>query len=207
MSELRGVDGAGSLRNSPRMHELPPVARCVHSFAPVMLVVLAAVLLGGCPPPPLELDEPDARGNLAPAIESVRKDDATEFTIGATNDIVATLSTMTLRIVDPDLEDTLYVRGLFNYSEADMQQTTARAVCNVGPSEPRSLERSVTCNLAGFCHQEDIGPLTHILDVVVSDREPDDGGNMSPRRYLDVPDPGKQDRKTFAVTCSEPPPT
>jgi hypothetical protein len=206
MSEFGGGVPADLRRKLPRTHELPPVARCVHSFALVLLFVFAAALLGGCPPPPLELDEPDAASNLPPSITSVRKDDATEFQIGAVNQIVRTLSTMSVTVVESDLEDTLYVRGFFEYSEMEGLQDSARTVCNAGPSEPRSLERTISCNLGALCRLGESDP-EYTFDVVVSDREPDDAGLMSPRRYLDVPPPGRQARATYKISCVEPPPT
>lgn len=201
MSDFDASPGAGSRANPRGSHALAAVARCVHPFAPVPIVLFAAVLLGGCPPPPLSLDEPDARGNLPPAIESVRSETGTEFKIGVANPVIRTQSTMTLTLFDADLADTLYVRGFFDYTETD--PSTARAVCEIGPAAEPVTTRSVTCNLGAFCPQSATGGR---LDIVVSDREPDDAGDLVPPRWA-VAFPGKQATRTYLVTCQDAPAT
>jgi hypothetical protein len=206
MSDFVEVRRAVSVRNGAGSFGRAAVARCVHSCAPVMLIVLAAMLAGGCPPPPLSLDEPDARGNQVPGIVSVRGDDGEEFTVGIPNQVIRTLSTMDLTLVDPDLEDTLYVRAFFDYTEADGMATPRRSGVDVAPSEPRSLTRTVTCNLSSFCRSGDDQNGPHRMDIVVSDRRPDDDGVLAPLTYFDVPPPGLQARRTYLVTCVEPSP-
>jgi hypothetical protein len=176
------------------------MARRVHSFAPVMLIVVGALLLAGCPPPPLSLDEPDAADNSPPGITSVRNETGAEFVIGDDNTVIINddQSTMRLSLLDPDLEDTLYVRAFFDYG-AD-SHLPARGLCNVGPSTPRSTEREVTCNLFAFCQEGDDLTNPHRMDVVVSDREPDDAGDLLPP-YYPVPSPGLQAKAVFQIHC------
>lgn len=185
-----------------RLLEMDPVARRVHSFAPVPLIVVGALLLAGCPPPPLSLDEPDAAANSPPGITSVRNETGEEFVIGEENTVILTVSTMTLSLLDPDLDDTLYVRGFFDYGIGTPPHPSARAVCNVGPSTPRAPERSVTCNLAAYCQDGEQGT-SHRMDIVVSDREPDDAGDLQPPFYS-VDTPGLQATRVYQISCQDP---
>ena len=180
-----------------------PVARRVHSFAPVPLIVVGALLLAGCPPPPLSLDEPDAAANSPPGITSVRNETGEEFAIGEeTNPVTIGVSSMTLSLLDADLEDTLFVRGFKDYTSSS--HPSADAVCNVGPSEPRAPERSVTCNLSAWCNGDDDLSNPHRMDIVVSDRVPDDGGDLQPPFYS-VDTPGLQAIRVYQIDCQDTP--
>lgn len=179
---------------------MPRVARRVHSFAPVMLIVVGALLLTGCPPPPLSLDEPDAADNSPPGITSVRNETGEEFAIGTDSNPVffgtTSQSSMTLTLEDAELDDTLYVRAFREYNSVD--HPPARAVCNVGPSTPRSLSRSVTCGLSGFCSVAG----TVRMDIYVFDRVPDDAGALLPP-YVSVDAPGKYATRSYQIDCQE----
>jgi hypothetical protein len=166
-----------------------------------MFVVVGTVLLAGCPPPPLSLDEPDARPNSPPGITSVRGQTGEEFKVGEPNTvIIETTSTMTLTLVDSDVDDTLYVRGFRDYNPTD--HPSASAVCNVGPSTPRSSERTVTCSLAAYCGGAGTTPT---MDIVVSDRLPDDGGEDEVNPFYAVEPPGLQATRTYPISCQDPP--
>jgi hypothetical protein len=205
MSELVSSGRAHSGAKRPTLLELARLARCVHPFAPVPIVVLGTLLLAGCPPPPLSLDEPDARTNSPPGISSVRNETGVEFAIGDDNEVIAgetSPSTMTLTLLDADVDDTLFVRGFFDYDVPPANQhLSARAVCNVGPSTPRSETRNVTCGLRAFCTEDDIPTSPHLLQIVVSDRVPDDAGDLSPPYYQMEDETGLQAFRTYRVVC------
>jgi len=206
MSRFGSIPDRGFGRKCPDSNGMVPMARRVHFAPTVLLIVVATALLTGCPPPPLSLDEPDAAPNSAPGITSVRNESGEEFHIGTeANSVIAgpaSQSSMTLTVVDSDIEDTLYVRGFLDY-RVDAP-SSALAVCNVGPSTPRSQSRTVTCSLAAYCTAADIPTSPHRMDIVVSDRLPDDSGVLVPPRYA-VPPPGLQATRTYVIQCQESP--
>lgn len=205
MSELVSIDAPATLRKSSGLLAMARMARRVHSLRVVMMIVVAGTLLTGCPPPPLELDEPDAAPNAPPAILSVRNETGVEFAVGAAENIVfigggvdPSPSLMRLTLVDTDVLDTLYVRGFNNYNETPPAQP-ARSSCSVSPSAEPSATRTVTCSLNSFCTT----PSNVRLDIVVSDRQPDDAGVLVPTWYA-VEDPGLQAFRVYEITCQNP---
>ena len=198
MSGLRRFAAAGFGGKPSRSLGMARLARCVHRFALVMAIVVGAPVLAGCPPPPLSLDEPDARPNSAPAITSVRGETGDELTIGGEN-IVPTNSSLTITLVDTDVDDTLYVRGFRDYGPDNL--SSALVVCNVGPSTPRAAERTLSCILSlGYC----TAPGDPRMDIVVSDRLPDDSGANERTPYYTVAPPGLQAVRVYQITCQEP---
>lgn len=206
MSGLHPAWARPRAAKSARSLGLPPMARRVHSLPLVTICAATSLLATGCPPPPLSLDEPDAPPNSPPGILSVRNETGSELAIGVgtgVNPVIIGISTMTLTLFDSDVEDTLFVRGFFDY---DLENpSSAPANCNVGPSTPRSFERTVTCNLAAFCSADDVGE-QHQLDVLACDRPPDDSGSLVPAYYNCGPD-GTPAIRVYQVLCQEAPPT
>jgi hypothetical protein len=207
MSELGSSDDRPAPRKPPGLLAMGRMARRVHSLPCVMMIVVAGALLTGCPPPPLELDEPDAAPNAPPAILSVRNETGAEFAVGAMENIVLlprgidpSPSLMRLTLVDTDVLDTLYVRGFNDYNDVPPAQP-ARSSCSVSPSAEPSATRTVTCSLNSFCTAA--SEVAVRLDIVVSDRQPDDAGILVPTWYA-VEAPGLQAFRVYEITCQDP---
>ena len=176
------------------------VARELHRFGVVVFVVAGLILLAGCPPPPLQLDQADAGQNVAPTIMSVKGPDGEEFPHGAEN---ATLiqgadDSMTITIADADFEDTLYVRAFVDYDQ-DAGEVSFRAQCEAAPPTPRTLERTASCRVDVVCTVADVDGARHVLDVWAFDREPEGVGFPPPN--LAVLPPGLKSPASFGLTC------
>jgi hypothetical protein len=206
MSELHSESLPENAGKPVESHAMTAMARRVHLFAAVMRIAVPTALLTGCPPPPLSLDEPDAAPNATPAVLSVRSETGVELDGGiATNTIVNGVSTMTLTLADNDVDDTLYVRGFFDYNPTISNPPSPRANCSVGPSDPRSVERTVTCSLGALCDASAVGDgLPHVFDILVCDRPPDDAGMQTPRFNSCMP-PAFAVPRTYRVICEEAP--
>jgi hypothetical protein len=190
LSEL--VATPGRILRAKRLESLgmAAVARRVHLLRVVMYAVVPSALLTGCPPTPLSLDEPDAQPNSPPAIVSVRDQTGTEFIAGIGTTVIG--DSMTVTLFDVNAEDTLYVRA---FRQLDLATPDPpRTVCNVGPSEPPSTMRTVTCNLGGFCEMED-GQVQ--MDVLACDRAPADSGP----NYFSCEGDAQFDNRTYRVDC------
>ena len=181
------------------------VARELHRFGAVMLVVVGALLLAGCPPPPLQLDQPDGGGNTAPNIRTVLDGTGEEFGTGvdATTILVGMLAgSMTVTIEDPDVEDTMYLHAFLDYDLEGMQNQSPVSRCEAGPTTPRSTERTARCPLNVVCSPSDAGPNIHMFEIWVFDREPAESTVAPPNKAV-LP-PGEKDNTAFGIICEDP---
>lgn len=194
VSELVATPGRRSRRNRSESLRMAAVARRVHSLRVVMYAVVpSTLLLAGCPPTPLSLDEPDAQPNAPPAIVSVRDQTGTEFISGVGPNLtsVDSMSTMTLTLFDTNADDTLYVRAFNNIDLA--APNPARTVCNVGPSDPPSTTRTVTCDTRGFCMATGQAQ----MNILACDRLPLDSGP----NYFSCEGDAPYDDRAYQVQC------
>ena len=135
---------AGTFRRTPgricaTLLRMGSVARELHRCAAVMFVLAGAPLLAGCPPPPLQLDQPDGGGNLSPNIRSVLDGAGEEFATGidATTIIVSSPEFMTVTIEDPDVEDTIFVHAFLDYDLEGNDNVSPVSECEAGvPASP-----------------------------------------------------------------------
>jgi hypothetical protein len=171
----------------PRNHAGLPVARALHRGAPAVKLVAAALLLAAAQacviPPSLAVGAEDAAVNSPPSITSVRVD-GTEFTSPESLVFpVADTETMTIGVLDTDLNDTLYVRLFVDYATNPLG---ARSQCEAPPSATApTAARTTNCDLTALCTPSDLTSTTssltpHDLNIVVFDRQPSDSGSPPP---------------------------
>jgi hypothetical protein len=196
LSELVATPGRVLRGKRSESLGMAAMARRVHLVRAVMYAVVPSALLTGCPPTPLSLDEPDAQPNSPPTIVSVRDQTGTEFIAGVGPNLtsVGPGSTMTLTLFDANAEDTLSVRAFYNMDLA--APAPPRTVCNVGPSEPPSTTRTVTCNTNGFCAET----AQVQMNILVCDRPPNDSGP----NYFSCENDAVYGERSYQVSCTGP---
>ncbi|HUJ62324.1 MAG TPA: hypothetical protein VLX92_27645 [Kofleriaceae bacterium] len=162
------------------------------------VLALAPLMLAACViPPSLSVGNQDAGVNSPPAITSVRSTgeellqwSQAPFAVGS--------GTMTLSLLDTDLDDTLYVRIFVDYNNPMNYQPSARSQCEAGPS--KTAQRTAVCPLNGLCQPTDVG-VTRGMEVLVFDRQPDDAGSMTPL-YQYMSDPaGLSTSRFYYLEC------
>ena len=190
---------AGAIASNPA--GLSTRARFVHSFARTVktAVVVCVVGVGGScvVPPALGLDVPDGGTNSPPDILSILGDNATAFPLSGTVPEIKGSGSATIKLIDSDLNDTLYVRFFVDWLPDD--PTPPRSSCSVTPSLPATAIRSAECDLSGLCQSADIG-VTRSLLVEVYDRQPLDSGTPL---FRAVPSPGLSSAQAFSLLCQE----
>ena len=191
-------------RNAPIANKtagLPTRARIVHSLLGTvnMAVVVGLVSVGGScvVPPALGLDLPDAGTNSPPDILSILGDNATAFPLSGTVPEIKGMGSATIKLIDSDVDDTLYVRFFVDWLPDD--PTPPRSSCSVTPPLPATAIRSAECDLSGLCQSADIG-VTRNLIVEVYDRQPLDTGTPL---FRAVPSPGLSSAQAFTLLCQE----
>ncbi len=138
------------------------MARTLH------VVGLALAMLSGCfLPPSLSVDTGDAQTDSPPAILAISIDGSPVAENSGVDFTQNEPSTMTLTLIDTDLEDTLYVDVFVNYTQTDPKP--ARVTCTAGPGA--TSQRTASCNMMPLCQHDDVGQ-TEDMTVVVFDREP-----------------------------------
>ncbi|HEU0030074.1 MAG TPA: hypothetical protein VFQ53_05545 [Kofleriaceae bacterium] len=146
-------------------------------------------------PPSLSVDNEDAGVNSPPAITAVRADDS-ELPEPGPVLFERGVGTMSIELVDTDLNDTLTVGIFVDYNFPD--ENPARATCTAKPSG--KPQRTVTCDLIGLCQRADIGQ-TRNMTVVVFDREVKDSGSPA---FQAMDPPGMKTSKFYFLQCKEP---
>jgi hypothetical protein len=176
MSDITVVDPlnpaakpAGSWRGSR-------LARAVHEqWAPMVPAVIMTMFLIGCViPPSLSIGE-DAGVNSPPAIMLVTSDQQVLSEPGPVRFNQQTMDTLSLSLVDTDLQDTLYVGVYVDYNQPS--RLAARSKCTAPPST--NAGRTATCRLNSLCVDADVGVVRN-MTIVVFDRPPDDTGAGDP---------------------------
>ena len=211
MSDLPLATRDGASPNPPGLLARGGVARRVHRFAQrvqLLGLVLIAGLAACVLPPSLTVGAEDAAVNSAPAITSVRADGSelpfngyVTFTVGST-------PTMSVNLVDTDLENTLYVRAFVDYDVTN--ELDARSKCVAAPAAVNpTAERNTSCDLRSICVASDAtsvppyapsGSLMgfHDLTVVAFDREPLDSGSPA---FQAIPVGGLSTSVYFHLFC------
>jgi hypothetical protein len=172
------------------------MARCLH----ISLLVLSAGMYACVVPPPLGLDQPDAGANGAPAILSIRGDDAKELAHPGPVNMIMGQGSATITLYDSDAGDTLYVQAFVDYTTAN--PLPPRVTCKVAPptdTTTTTLERTLTCDLRTMCQMGDIGTSSpHFLMFEVYDREPT---LNDPLPFRSMPSPGLSTEIDYLLTC------
>lgn len=195
MSELHATCPADLPRNPLQSQARWGVACGLHAArASVVPVVLAMMsMLASCViPPSLEVSE-DAGVNAPPAILSVTGDQQPLFD-GQPVVFEQGASSMTVSLLDVDVDDTLYVRVFVDYSVQD--PLDARVRCP--ESATGAAVRSVTCNLATLCVSSDVG-VQRNMTVVVFDRKPLEDGTAP--AFQAMPPGGLSTSRFFFLKC------
>jgi hypothetical protein len=162
------------------------------------LLVLAIGSSGCIIPPSLSVDNQDAGIDSPPSITSVRSDlsamiEPGPYTFPAAPD--AQNETVNLSLLDTDVNDSLYVRIYVDYTV--VTPTAPRSTCNAVVNG--AAVRTTTCSLAALCLQSDVSSdPTHIMEIVVFDREPLDSGSPT---FKAIPDGGQSTTRTYQLGC------
>ena len=160
------------------------------------------VLASGCIiPPSLSVDNQDAGIDSPPSITSVRSDLTAMIEPGPYSFPAAPNAqneTVNLTLLDTDINDSLYVRIYVDYAVA--APTAPRSTCNAVVNG--SAVRTTTCSLAALCLQSEVSnDPTHIMEIVVFDREPLDSGSPT---FKAIPDGGQSTTRTYQLGCVNP---
>jgi hypothetical protein len=176
MSDITVVDPLTPARNLAGSWEGSRLARTVHrQCAPMVPAVMLSMFLIGCViPPSLSIGE-DAGVNSPPAIMLVTSDQQVLSEPGPVRFNQQTMDTLSLSLVDTDMQDTLYVGVYVDYNQPS--RLAARSKCTAPPST--SAMRTATCRLNSLCVDADVGVVRN-MTIVVFDRPPDDTGAGDP---------------------------
>ena len=155
-----------------------PLARAVQAgistVGTVTLLTLCAMLMACVIPPSLRVED-DAGVNSPPAIVSVRgSPDALAEPGPYFVPAGQTAGTLSVSLLDTDLNDTLYLRIFLDYNTPVGNRVPPRVVCPV-PQSNNKPARDSTCDLSGLCLPVDVGA-QHNMTIVVFDRAPADFG-------------------------------
>ncbi|MFT3699760.1 MAG: hypothetical protein QM831_41820 [Kofleriaceae bacterium] len=144
-------------------------------------------------PPSLSVDVQDAGVDSPPSIYKVTSDMQELVEPGPVTFATAPNAqdqTVTLTLLDTDVDDALYARVYFDYT---LQNPTApRSICPTAASNGTAY-RTTTCSLANLCLQSD-AQITHLVEIVVFDREPIDTSKT-------IPAGGQSTTRTYQVNC------
>jgi hypothetical protein len=175
------------------------LARALHDLVDAVSLlsslVLALVLVGCFIPPSLAVDNSDAGVNSPPSILSVRSDQQELPEFSTLTFEVNTTSTLSLTLLDTDVDDTLYPKVFVDYGRPD--PTPPRSSCT--PAAGGAAERSSTCDLHGLCVTADIGQ-TRMMSVFVFDRQVLDSGTPV---YQAMPPGGLSTNRVFFLLCQQ----
>ena len=176
MSDITIVDPRTPARKLPGSWRGSLLARTVHKpSAPMVPAVMLSMFLIGCViPPSLAIGE-DAGVNSPPAIMLVTSDQQVLSEPGPVRFNQQTMDTLSLSLVDTDIQDTLYVGVYVDYNQPS--RLAARSKCTAPPST--TAARTATCRLNSLCVDADVGVVRN-MTIVVFDRPPDDTGAGDP---------------------------
>jgi hypothetical protein len=173
-----------------------PLARALHAWGPAVLRVLPVMFAGCIIPPSLGVEKQDAGVNSPPSITSVRSDQTELPEPGPIDIAVGQTSPLNVTLLDTDVNDKLFVRVFLDYSITP----SPRSLCTAASSGQAT--RSASCALQGLCLPIDVGDQQHIMQVMVFDRQPLEGGE-SPL-YQAMPPGGLSTDRTYFVYCHNP---
>lgn len=161
---------------------------------------LAALPALGCViPPSLTVDNQDAGINSPPAIVQVTSDQQVLSPPGPlVFDMGATAGDLSLKLIDTDSQDSLFVRIFVDYNMPD--RLDARARCQAGASP--NFIRNVTCKLNSLCVTADLGVLRN-MTIMVFDRDPLPPGEGDPP-FQAMPDGGQKAEQFYFLKCQPP---
>jgi hypothetical protein len=200
MSEHHAETEANFAAKPARLLAVSRLARVVHDKRLAVGVLLVSLLVGCVIPPSLSVDNQDAGANSPPAITAVRADDKALFEADLENPAILTPGegSLSVALVDTDVNDTLYVRVFVNYTLANPEG--ARSQCTANPIA--MAPRSVTCDVQAVCLDRDvISGETLNMTIVVFDREPLESGDPP---HQAMPEGGLSTSKFFFLNCKEP---
>jgi hypothetical protein len=169
------------------------LARALHGCGPAVLRVLPVMFAGCIIPPSLGVEQQDAGVNSPPSIISVRSDQTELPEPGPIDIAVGQTSPLNLTLLDTDVNDKLYVRVFFNYSLTPAPRSTCTAA---GTGQ---ATRTATCALQGVCLTGDITTNPNLMQVMVFDRQPLEGGELP--LYQAMPPGGLSTDRTYSVNC------
>lgn len=174
------------------------LARPVHARPAVVLwPLLGSLVLSatGCViPPSLSIDDGDAGVNSPPAILAVRSDQQELAEPGPVT-FARGSGTISVTLLDTDIEDTLYVRVFVDYKVTD--PTAARSTCTAPPNG--TTQRAATCDLSALCLTGDIGA-ERLMQVQVFDRELLESGAP---QFKAMPPDGLTTSRFYQLDCTE----
>ncbi|HEY0250273.1 MAG TPA: hypothetical protein VGC41_02060 [Kofleriaceae bacterium] len=166
----------------------------------IAIAVVGGSLAGvGCIiPPSLSVDVQDAGIDSPPSITTVRSDLLELLKPGPYSFPKAPAAvdqTVTLTLLDTDVNDSLYARIFVDYSVAS--PTPPRSICPPATSNGMPI-RTTTCSLATLCLATD-DQTVHLMQIVVFDREPIDTDSETP--FKAIPPGGQSTTRTYQLNC------
>lgn len=167
--------------------------------ASVRLLGLFLIPVAGCVlPPTLSIDTSDGGVNSPPAITAVRSDEQELPEPGPVNfETGINAGTMSISLIDTDVEDNLYVRLFVNYTVA--KPTSPRSECESAPTG--TPQRTATCTLSALCLESEVGNTELFLTVQVFDRKVD---NLELPAFKAMPDGGLTTSRSYFLNCQGP---
>lgn len=169
------------------------LARAVHDVRLPVIFLVAPLMLVGCViPPSLSVDNQDAGINSPPAVIAVRTEQEELAELETVAFVMGEQSTVSVELLDTDLQDTLYVRIFVDYTLDSPDP--ARSACTAPPTG--TARRTVTCDTTALC--PDL--LMHDMQVKVFDRQILDGGTPP---FQAMPEGGLSTGKAFKLQCKE----
>jgi hypothetical protein len=198
MSESHYVPNAVSQANCATRQARSRLARPLHTSATV--VPLFLLIFAGCVlPPTLGVEQQDAGINSPPAILSVRSVLA-ELTEPGPIDIskMTMGQTLTFRLLDTDLSDTLFVKVFVDYNAPPLGEATAPKAFCTAASDSKSAERTCTAQMDGVCLGVNTA-VQHQMQIYVFDRVVLDSGTPL---YMSMPPGGLSTNRTYLLNCT-----
>jgi hypothetical protein len=147
-------------------------------------------------PPSLSVDNQDAGVNSPPAILAVRSNDSGELPEPGPVVFDRGAGTMTVDLVDTDVNDALTIRVFVDYTID--HPSAHRVECTV-PSNATPY-RTATCNTNALCLLEDVD-VTRDMHIMVFDRPPLEAGDPP---FQQMPAGGLSTNRFYFLTCKEP---
>ncbi len=166
----------------------------------VRMLGLSLLTASGCVlPPSLSVDTSDGGVNSPPAITAVRSDDQELPEPGPVNfETGINAGTMSISLIDTDVEDNLIVRLFVNYTVA--KPTSPRSECESAPTG--TTMRTATCTLRALCLESEVDNTTPLfLTVQVFDRKPDD---LQTPAFKAMPEGGLTTSRSYLLNCQRP---
>jgi hypothetical protein len=200
MSEHHAETEADFAANPARLLGVSCLARVVHDKRVAVGVLLVSLLVGCVIPPSLSVDNQDAGANSPPAITAVRADDKALFEADFDNPaiFVRNEGSVSITLVDTDVNDTLLIRIFVNYTLDHPEG--ARSECTANPIA--TPKRTVTCDVGSVCFKDDTaGDKVFNMSIVVFDRTPLESGDPP---HQAMPEGGLSASKFYFLKCQEP---